>query len=471
MNRRLLKLTALASMAVIGAAASAFMVDDARILIDRALNSPTLTIKYTGASAAMAELRLNGISLGTRELNATRQTGETNFTIDLTTLKDGDNEVEIRLYDKDGKLVGSEKTTITSEEGARGPIYVVGPKVGSTVQGPVEIKVGFGRELSNKYVSFFVNNQFRSMTNTAPFAYTWDTTREPNGWHELEAWVVDDQGNTFKTRKVKVFVNNPSGRTNRVNTPAPQPAMPLKTVPSVPTPKPTAAGGIRTSNATSAAVNTVPAATAPAATRVTSSSPIPAVVTATNSLKPITTAAVQMGSRTSTPTVTGASKPVTVPAVETPRPKPVIDINPTGSNSVNSITSSGRISITRGTRLPNAAPLTILMGGTPMKFDVAPRVQEGIPLTPFRHLFEANGGKVDWDNLSKIISATKEGSDVWMKIGDRMAKVNKIDVELEMAPFVERGRTIVPLSFIRESLQVEVEYDPKTGHVLIRKAK
>jgi hypothetical protein len=245
MNRRLLKLTALASMAVIGAAASAFVVDDAKILIDRALNSPTLTIKYTGASAAMAELRLNGISLGTRELNATRKTGETNFTIDLTTLKDGDNEVEIRLYDKDGKLVGSEKTSITSEEGARGPIYVVGPKVGSSVQGAVEIKVGFGRELSNKYVSFFVNNQFRSMTNTAPFAYTWDTTREPNGWHELEAWVVDDQGNTFKTRKVKVFVNNPSGRTNRVNTPVTTPA-PLKTVPSTPTPKTTpAATGIR----------------------------------------------------------------------------------------------------------------------------------------------------------------------------------------------------------------------------------
>jgi hypothetical protein len=36
---------------------------------------------------------------------------------------------------------------------------------------------------------------------------------------------------------------------------------------------------------------------------------------------------------------------------------------------------------------------------------------------------------------------------------------------------LERGRTIVPLSFIRDSLNVEVEYDPSTGHVLITTKK
>lgn len=77
------------------------------------------------------------------------------------------------------------------------------------------------------------------------------------------------------------------------------------------------------------------------------------------------------------------------------------------------------------------------MNSKPINFDVAPRIQDGIPLTPFRHLFEANGGKVDWAKLSKEITAVSEGRDVY-----RIARVNKIDVDMELAPFIERGRTI-----------------------------
>ena len=40
-----------------GAFAFAF---DAEILIQRALNSPTLTVKYDGANASLVELRING---------------------------------------------------------------------------------------------------------------------------------------------------------------------------------------------------------------------------------------------------------------------------------------------------------------------------------------------------------------------------------------------------------------------------
>ncbi|MEQ1933877.1 MAG: copper amine oxidase N-terminal domain-containing protein, partial [Fimbriimonadaceae bacterium] len=101
----------------------------------------------------------------------------------------------------------------------------------------------------------------------------------------------------------------------------------------------------------------------------------------------------------------------------------------------------------------------------------APRVQDGIPLTPCRHLFEANGGKVDWTQATKEITATGDGRDIWLRIGDRIGRVNKIDVDLEIAPFIERGRTIVPLSFIQQGLNVNIEYDSATGHVFITSAK
>jgi len=40
--------------------------------------------------------------------------GETTFSLEILALKDGDNEVEIRLYDKAGHVVGSQKTTISA---------------------------------------------------------------------------------------------------------------------------------------------------------------------------------------------------------------------------------------------------------------------------------------------------------------------------------------------------------------------
>src|SRR5689334_15257071 len=106
------RLGLLAAFITVGATAPAVTIQ--QIKIDRALNSPTLAVKYSGVHAALMELRLNGESFGSRSLDETPTTGETTFSLDLLALKDGDNEIEIRLYDKDGHVVGSEKTTIST---------------------------------------------------------------------------------------------------------------------------------------------------------------------------------------------------------------------------------------------------------------------------------------------------------------------------------------------------------------------
>lgn len=456
----------LAGITVLSAssAALALPLDEAKILIDRSANSPTLNIKFSGVAATMVELRVNGTSFGTKPVTSKNKQGESSFTLDPSLLSEGDNEIEVRLFDKDGRLLGTERTIVTTDTGERGPVYLINPKVGSTIMGPIEIKVGFGRELKNSYVSFFVNGQFRSMTNVRPFAFIWDTSRETNGWHEVEAWVVDDASNTFKTRKVKVFVNNPGGRTNRNPDPTP----------------PTTAVAPPKSLVTNPIPTKVPAtaATTVAAT-ATVAAPVAAATQATNDVKPITAPrttlktvdtgqAVSMGSRNITPTVTNPTTTVV--------PKGTIEVkiaNPktTGVTSAAAALGTSKIAIAKGQRLPNVGSFTIVLNAAPVAFDVQPRVQDGIALTPFRALFEQAGGKVDWENLSKALTASGMGKDVFVKIGDRTALVNKIEVSMELAPFIERGRTMVPLSFIRESLDVEVDYDPATGHVLITKKK
>lgn len=477
--KKLTSLAMLAGVAVLTTSAQAFMADDAKILIDRALNSPTLTIKYSGAAATLVELKINGTSFGTRQVSG-KNAGETNFTLDLGLLADGDNEVEVFLYGKDGALVGKQKTNITSSRGDKGPVFLVNPKVGSTVRGTVDIKVGFGKELKDAYVSFFVNSQFRSMTNNPPFSYLWDTTREASGWHEIEAVVVNGQGETFKTPKTRVFVENVGGQTPRVKPePIRDPNVHVgpKIVPdpkATPTPDVNALTGVLLNTVTS--VVGAKAALKPTATTDSG------VMMDQRNIAPKTTD-ITAANTTAVPANTGAATSGTKTAANTAAntktvkngTNSVIKVNNAGTanaTTVNSAASSGLITVAKGQRLPNiSGPLSILMNAQPVVFDVAPRIENGIPLTPFRHLFESAGGNVSWDNLAKELSADGDGQNIWIKIGSRTARVNKIDVDMEIAPFLERGRTIVPLSFIKDSLSVDVQYDPKTGHVLITKAK
>lgn len=458
------KMCVLAGITVLAATASALPFDT-RIMIDRALNSPTLTIRYTGASAALVELRVNGESLGTRSVSAAKSSGETSFDINLSELKDGDNEVEIRLFDRTGKLVGSDKTNISTDQSNSGPVFLRTPKVGQTVMGPVEVEMGFGRELKNVFVSFFVDNNFKRMTNYPPYTMMWDTTGESNGWHELEVWAIDETSTTYKTRKTRVFVNNPGGRTDRpgVNsdlTPSRNP-----TRDAVMGSESLALRG--TNSGSKVAKAPIGGATPTVSTANTVANKIGGTVSGMTGLKatPATTAQM-MGAR--------AILPTTNRVASNAIPKGgIINITPAGQGAAIAAvnTASNMVRITKGQRLPDLGSFAVVLNSQFVNFDVPPRVDNGIPMTPFRHLFEKAGGKVDWKGTTKTVNAKSEGHNIMLQIGDKNATVNDLTVSLESAPYIDRGRTIVPLSFIHDALNVDVEYDKETGHVLITTAK
>jgi hypothetical protein len=200
---------------LVGAVTAHAFGSDATIMIDRALNSPTLTVRYKGAHAALVELRVNGQSFGTRSVVSAKDNGQANFTLSTTDLRDGDNDVEIRLFDRTGKLVGSDKTNISTDQTLNAPVYLTTPKIGQTVRGLVDIKLGFGENLKNLYVTFFVDNNAKSISNVPPYEYTWDSTKEHNGWHEVEAWAIDRAASEYKSKTVRILVDNPAGDTPR----------------------------------------------------------------------------------------------------------------------------------------------------------------------------------------------------------------------------------------------------------------
>lgn len=633
-------------------------VQDATLLIDHALNSPTLTVRYSGAHVALVELRLNGTSYGTRNMDVAQSKGETDFTLDTGALNDGDNSVEIRLYDKGGKLLAAETRTVTADEGHKSPIYLESPRIGSTVQGPVEINVGFGRNLHNTYVSFFVDNQFKAMTNTPPYSYVWDTSHDANGWHEIEAWAVDDSSITYKTRKVKVYVNNPGGNTARefltpdtapitIPTAAKVALNPIAAATTVPVSDVPSGTHTAQLNWTAAAsphisnlrpqisahvvnpLNMVPifnqlvgvvgsfagvkpqpwakaVATGPQLllptgkrvavpimpTKAVLTGPISSVPRKVHTIKPIAaaksiealpaiedsvvdvprmpeaakvakTAAVKVETpkvapiRTSTPAeeapimiaiskepkitatpmklstpsvpvhnaaksaakaaklVTSVSKAavastpksakIAIPKVDTmaivdmPSVEPQATESPklpakavstamhvkapthaklpksetsVVSHAIASASKAAYIPVGHGTKIPHVGTYSIVMNARKVNFGAAkPRVENQVPLTPFRYLFEDDGGKVNWEHKTKTVHAEKPTKEIYIKIGDKLAKVNNLPIEMDLTPFIDHGRTIVPLSFIKDALDVEIDYDPITGHVLITSMK
>jgi hypothetical protein len=424
------------------------IVFDTDIKITKAVGSPAITIAYSGARAARLEIRLNGKAVGEKKLDATKSSGETGYTLNVGDLQPGDNLVEAVLFDGNGRELGTQKTVLTVERAENLPVSIRFPKMGETVQGSVKIDVGLGIQTRNTYVSLFVNGQFIAMKNFPPYSFYWDTTKEQNGWHEVEVWSFDESQTTRKSPAVRLFVQNPGGRTERpANVAAPALADPAVS-PTVGDAK-----GLKGVDGKATAASGDVHVVAPNVTVALSHPVVVAPVTAPSAMKGVGASHAEAhGVRTTTPnSVKRGSGARTVEAMATAPSRKYTEIN-------------------FGTRVESSAPISIWFNGSPVQFDVEPRITNGIPLTPFRHLYEHAGGKVDWFQQDRVVTANGLGHDVWMKIGEINAKVDGKSVALELAPFIDRRRTIIPLSFIRECLNVEVDIDPVTGHVLITKA-
>lgn len=469
---------------------------DGSIRVDHTVNSPTMSVKYLGMKAALIEIKVNGRGRGSKVVSPDNTRGEIDFALDLESMDDGDNLVEVTIYDQNGKVIGLQKTTIKVDHLTQGAVYLQGMKSGMTVEGTIELKLGVNKDFRDLYVSFFIDDEWKALKNSQPYSYFWDTTRQNNGWHLVQAWVVDESNNTFKTKKVKVYVNNPGGRTERINDPANtvttkpvQPKKPIDFDPASangmattkpiakPTAKPIMAvttmrdlkpnattpvlAGSQTMRSTSAPMSTAAGQKnlTPTGKRVATAPVAPKVVTkpVQAQTKPILpnpalTPVLKTTPVKATPKVTNVVKPTLTPKA-TPAPK-------------------GAMKISYGVRLPEVGSYNLLLDGKPIAFGaVKPRVVNGVPLTPFRFLFEQAGGKVKWTHDTKEVRASKPGQDVYFRIGSTSAKVNKLPVKLEIKPFIEASRSLVPLSFITEALKVDVEFDPATGHVLITSPK
>ena len=121
--------------------------------------------------------------------------------------------------------------------------------------------------------------------------------------------------------------------------------------------------------------------------------------------------------------------------------------------------------------LPSSAeepkPIRVLVDYDFVDLETAPFIEDGTTLVEFRPIFERLGLTVSWNKDTKTILGETEDLKIQLKIGDKNAIVNGQNKEMIIAPKIINGHTLVPLRFIAENSGTEVEWDSKLRFIQI----
>lgn len=460
----------------------------------------SLDVSYRGGAVEAVEVYLDGALVAKRQLGVAQTHGVITFTLETMLLTEGNHDLLIKAFGPDGKPVEVPARIRIPGADLSAPVRIAYPLNGVEVSGTVPIRVKVDPDLQRQkpYVTFFINKELKVLRNFPPYEYNWDTTKYVNGWHVLEAWTQSpDMAAPYKSRPVNVNVNNSGGFTQRqtviedLRTAEPQRAEAKPAGP--PTPPPSRSIVLAPEPASSTGQPGGPARTAARPTAVGSSKPVEpsttgrAVRTLPNPVAPSMTTAPDSLPRVAPSLV--ASAPV-VPSV---RPRPVAKVvqptvkvqkgetlaavsRKTGADvkeiaRLNNLPEQARTQLPAGRSLivPQVGAFDVAYDGVPIAFDVTPRFEAGIGLAPIRQVFERTGGRLYWyGGTAQTVRAVNDTREIQLKIGDDRATVNNRSIKLERKPFIDTGRTLVPVSFFRDALDVQVQFDAATGRMSIR---
>ncbi len=119
----------------------------------------------------------------------------------------------------------------------------------------------------------------------------------------------------------------------------------------------------------------------------------------------------------------------------------------------------------------------ITVNGKEIKTPIPPIVlSSGRSIVPVREIFEAVGAQVYWTegNPSRVVIAD-ENTTVALALGDDVALVNgeevKMEVPAKLVVYEGTGKTMVPIRFVAETLDMEVDYNEEKGLISIAEKK
>ena len=115
--------------------------------------------------------------------------------------------------------------------------------------------------------------------------------------------------------------------------------------------------------------------------------------------------------------------------------------------------------------------ISVILDGVELEFDVAPRIIDNRVMVPMRAIFEAMDAEVIWEAEGRrILATTSDGDLITLVIGSSIITRNGVDHPIDAPARIVGNRTLVPLRFVAEALDKNVDYVEDTRSVFITSA-
>ncbi|MCD7905830.1 MAG: hypothetical protein LUG24_09825 [Clostridiales bacterium] len=109
------------------------------------------------------------------------------------------------------------------------------------------------------------------------------------------------------------------------------------------------------------------------------------------------------------------------------------------------------------------------VNGEETEIDSAPIITEGRTLVPIRAIIEAIGGSINWNSDTQTAELTYNSNTIGLTIDSSTAYFNETPSELDVAPKVVNERIMLPIRFIAENFEFDVEWDSENQYIIITK--
>lgn len=98
----------------------------------------------------------------------------------------------------------------------------------------------------------------------------------------------------------------------------------------------------------------------------------------------------------------------------------------------------------------------VIVDNNIVAIDTAALIKNERTFVPYRALAEAFGAKVEWNEKDRTVTTEMDGKKVVMTIDKKEYKVNDKEMTMDVAPYIAKDRTLVPVRFVAEALGFKV---------------
>lgn len=111
--------------------------------------------------------------------------------------------------------------------------------------------------------------------------------------------------------------------------------------------------------------------------------------------------------------------------------------------------------------------IQVFINGVQLQLEVAPQVQNGRTLLPFRAVADALDIETTWEPAGRQIIAGNSTTRLEMTIDSNIAKVNDRNTIMDTPPVILNGRTLLPARFFSETFGCQVDWESQRRIITI----